>query len=374
VSWPCLTSKRVILLLNLLSQLRPDRESENESRLLFSVMRSSPQTVHSLFTPPELVLEKQWLESRDTFLLKKDITRALELAAACPHPEAQWLTRVCAGKTVNTLEEARDIFLALGENDARGLCFAARCMMIINKRGQEDEDDYSEADALLRRSAELGYAFAQGRMAGEIGGEERVRFATLGASQKERDGFLFLGHCFDEGVGCEENEEKARENYLIAAELGHVDAMVLAGSLVEESDPLRWFWWGRAAKRGDAYAFVQNFAQQLSQLESGSRNGAVVFQIGRALNGHVSVEKRTIFGANKEFDNLIGPANTAIAFYKAQLTACRRSVDAWSLCCLRLDIYKDLRILIGKMIWESRDLALFYTRECNVVSESSWPS
>ena len=70
-------------------------------------MRSSRQTVHSLFTPLELVLEKQWLESRDTFFghnkFIQDITRALELAAAFPHPEAQWLTRVCAGKSEHCL-------------------------------------------------------------------------------------------------------------------------------------------------------------------------------------------------------------------------------------------------------------------------------
>ena len=45
--------------------------------------------------------------------VKQDIMEALVLAAACEHKEAQWLTRVFAGKTVTTREEARDVFLLL---------------------------------------------------------------------------------------------------------------------------------------------------------------------------------------------------------------------------------------------------------------------
>jgi hypothetical protein len=74
-----------------------------------------------------------------------------------------------------------------------------------------------------------------------------------------------------------------------------------------------------------------------------------VFQIGKALNGHVRVEKREIFGI---FDSAhrIDPANFAVSFYESQLSACRLAVDAWSLCCFRLNIYKDIRVFMGMMI------------------------
>jgi hypothetical protein len=77
------------------------------------------------------------------------------------------------------------------------------------------------------------------------------------------------------------------------------------------------------------------------------------------LSGHICLQKRTIFDDDYYFDERIGPANSAVSFYKSQLAACRLGVDVWSLCCLRLNIYKDLRILIGKMVWESRHFALF---------------
>jgi hypothetical protein len=257
-------------------------------------MSGCSQTVHSLFTAAEVFLEKQWLEIRDIFfgfnLVKQDITRALELAPACEHKEARWLTGVFAGKTVSTKQEAKDVFLALGENDARGLCFAA----LLTGH---------DANALLRRSAELGCALAQAQMAELMDFDEEFRFATLAALQRERDGFYWLGYCLKNGHGCEKNADKAKENYLIAAELGHGTAMFWFGDLLEKSDPLRWFWWGQAAKRGETYDFFRNFAKQVQQFEAGSSNAAVVFLIGRTLNGNVDVDKRTIFGDDDEFND-----------------------------------------------------------------------
>ena len=68
-------------------------------------------------------------------------------------------------------------------------------------------------------------------------------------------------------------------------------------------------------------------------------------------------EKKQIFGQNMDFDDRIGPANDAIESYKSQLAACCRAVDTWSLITIRFKVVKDIRVLIGKMIWESRDLA-----------------
>jgi hypothetical protein len=73
-------------------------------------------SIHSLFTPDELVLEVEFLKARDMLLgenyEKRDVKRALELAAASEHPQCQWLTSLFAGKTVSTVKEARDVFLA----------------------------------------------------------------------------------------------------------------------------------------------------------------------------------------------------------------------------------------------------------------------
>jgi hypothetical protein len=89
----------------------------------------------------------EWYKIRDTFFwihwVDRDIPLALELASSCKHPDAQWLTEACAGKGVTTKEYAKRVFSALGQNDARVLCFLSHFL-------PEDE-----GEALLRRSAEL---------------------------------------------------------------------------------------------------------------------------------------------------------------------------------------------------------------------------
>jgi TPR repeat protein len=152
----------------------------------------------------------------------------------------------------------------------------------------------------LRRSAELCCALVQAKLAEETSGVEQFRFASLAASQREREGFFWLGRCLQYGCGCEDNENKSKENYLIAAELAHVPSMSGFGDLSEQSDPLRWVWLGEAAKRGAWFTFLNCFFTQVQEFESGSNNAAVVFQIGKALNGNVDLEKRTIFGRNND--------------------------------------------------------------------------
>jgi hypothetical protein len=158
--------------------------------------------------------------------------------------------------------------------------------------------------------------------------------------------------------------ERARECFLIGAQLGFVSSMKTLGRLLDESDPQRWFWWGRAAVLGHPNSFLYHFSNPVPEFNSGVGNGSVVFQIGKALNGHINVEKRAIFNngykfAGYKFENRIGPANFAVLFY-AQCVVCCRAVDAWSICAARIGVVKDIRVLIGKLVWKTRDLALFW--------------
>ena len=116
------------------------------------MMTSSP----SVDRPTQL----QYYEVRDTLLgrnfVKQDVTRALELASTCQHPEARWLTEIFAEKDVRTKQDARYVFLSQGNDDARALCFSALL-------------SWSRDHARLRRSAEMGFAFAQAHCAATEG-------------------------------------------------------------------------------------------------------------------------------------------------------------------------------------------------------------
>jgi hypothetical protein len=228
----------------------------------------------------------EWHKIRNTFFgndfVSQNIPFAVELASTCQHPDARWLAEACAGKDVTTKEDADGVFSALGQNDARAVCFA----WLLG-----DHEDLT----LLRRSAELGYAFAQALLAPYSRDEEKFKLAKLAAAQGELDGIMWLGVCLLHGEGCEKDLDKAKENFLLASELGYLGAMSWLGSLLEESDPQRWRWWGQEAALGGSWDFLLNFAKQVELFNSGSGSAAVVFAIGQALHGHVNEEARTIF-------------------------------------------------------------------------------
>jgi hypothetical protein len=86
-------------------------------------MASSSSHNHGI--PLATLLE--WYDIRDTFFghneVSQNIPLALEMASSCEHPDARWLTEACAGKEVRTVEDAKRVFSALGQNDSRALFF-----------------------------------------------------------------------------------------------------------------------------------------------------------------------------------------------------------------------------------------------------------
>jgi hypothetical protein len=90
-----------------------------------------------------------WYRIRDAFFgenyVSRDIRLALELATACEHPDAVWLTRLFHGRNAFQLmpEHARDVFLEHSQ-DSRAVCFAALSIGWI-----DDEEK-------LRKAAENG--------------------------------------------------------------------------------------------------------------------------------------------------------------------------------------------------------------------------
>ena len=313
---------------------------------------NSPVLAKIDFGVPLVELFK-WVDVRDTLfgqnLRKQDITAAFALARDCKHPDAQWLTSIFEGKDVSTEEEARKVLLCC-ENDARALCFAW-CL-------SNDRLDRRSDLALLRRAAEMGNAFACSVLCDIVSGikkEETFRLARLAAAQHECIGFFLLGLCFLDSIGCEKDLNLAKQNLLIAAELGNVWAAESYGRLLDVSDPDCWLWWSRAALRGSANSFLDSCPKQVEEFFSGSGDSTIVFLIGRALKANIDVEKKQIFGLYPyKFDSLISRVNQAISLYDSQIKFARLAVGTWALIATRIHVMKDIRILIGKMIWEAR--------------------
>jgi hypothetical protein len=289
-----------------------------------------------------LPVQIEWYKIRDTFFghncVSQNIPLALEMAVGCKHPDARWLTEACAGKDVTTKEDAKRVFSALGQNDARALCFA----WLIS--------DWNDLSLLRRSCNDFGFALAQA-FAGEGRFEERFVFAQRAAAQGERNGFYWLGVCFLTGEGCEVNVSNAKNHFLSAVECGGcVRSMLQLGFLETRHNDLAraWYWWGKAAAHGDHSHFFAFFSSRIL------RNEAAVFAIGRALKGHVDERARTIFQSSRDFDSHIDNAKRSIAFYDAQIKHFKDAVNAWTMIGIRFKVVKDVRKLIGMLIWEAR--------------------
>jgi hypothetical protein len=301
---------------------------------------------HPLQRSPEVFQQlRAWYKIRDTLFgeneIKQDVKKALNLAAFCAHPDAVWLIKLFAGRDVSTWSEARQVFRSC-ESDPRGRYFAAVLVWDFVK---------------IFEVAELGDAYAQARMAGQTKDEKRFCWAEKSASQGERDGFLWLGFCFNYGKGCEEDLARAKELFFIASELGSVHSMTQFASFLDKTDPQRFVWLGKASAGGIRGPFL---AELEEQIETGAGHEKVIFAIGRALKDHIDIGKRHFFEKpHYRFDALIGPINQAVVFFNFQLKSYRTAVDTWTLVGIRCEVVKDIRKMISKIIWDAREEAKY---------------
>jgi hypothetical protein len=284
-----------------------------------------------------------WYKIRDTLLgdnyVEQDWKKALVLAAVCDHPSAVWMTKMFAGREVCTAEDVLKVFREC-EHDARALCLAG---VLVGAVGE------------VRRAADLGDAFAQAWMAEERNGQERFQWAVKSAAQGEREGYYSLGWCYKSSIGCNRHVSWASENLLNAAELGFVDAMIEYGFTLEKTKRERFSWLQKGAVGGSSFYFLEEVEEQVRLYKSGCSNARTVFIIGRLLRGHIDMKKRTMFGSGDYFACYINSSTRALHFCIFQLKCYRRAVDVWTMVARRNGVCRDIRTLVGKLVWDSRE-------------------
>lgn len=133
---------------------------------------------------------------------------------------------------------------------------------------------------------------------------------------------------------------------------------VAAGCCFDEEDPLRWTWLGEAVLRdAGLFEFMTGFPMVVREFaRDPSTFAQAVFVIGRVL------ARRQAARNNSNLFCREIQAETAVSFFRAQCAAARKAVDTWSILAARAGVVKDIRILIGKLIWEDRESAHY---KCN---------
>jgi hypothetical protein len=99
--------------------------------------------------------------------------------------------------------------------------------------------------------------------------------------------------------------------------------------------------------------------KHIRRFKFGTGSAKVVFVVGRGVREHIDNDKRSIFGSSYNFSAYIASADRAVEFYNLQLQSYRKAVDSWTIVGLRNCVVKDIRKMIGKMIWDMREEALY---------------
>jgi hypothetical protein len=227
--------------------------------------------------------------------------------------------------------EMRDVLVTQG-SDRRALFFAA---LFFDERH------------LLLRSAEEGYAPAQALMPCRTRVDAaRVVWSQKSAAQNDRNGLHRFAICFEDGIGCEADQGIALDLYRRAAELGQPDAQFeYALKAYEASDVERYVWLGRAAGKGYHNAIIKLAEAAVEQ----NRPGRILFEIGAGLS-RVSVAQRT----SRTYHDFWSDMDRSINLFNTCVARAKAAIECWVLVARRLQVVKDMRNAVCKMLWTEK--------------------
>lgn len=180
-----------------------------------------------------------------------------------------------------------------------------------------------------------------------FGMSERFRLICESFIHPEARRFLF----------CVKHEQPKKQFLCLLAEEGSILAIAFFGFYyydINQFERLEWF--GQVLKFGR----YQDFLTMIEPyVRSKIDNHISLVYIGRYLIKGFDFKSRRIFGLYVSF-HTFQFSQRSVECYNKQIIRCRKAVDVWTLIATRFRIYKDLRIFIGKMIWESRNEEIYF--------------
>jgi hypothetical protein len=272
-------------------------------------------------------------ELRDQGTLGVD--RALQMVRRCRHPDAQWLAALvprCA-----TRESLCEVMRKQGV-DPRAL-FLAWSSTWERTHGQ------------LVRVAAMGYAPALAQLAEMSEGHVAYDAAAQSAALGDRRGLFSLGLCYERGIGCEHNLNKATELYREAAELGCGTAQDIYGSMVfSRLDWERFYWRGLAAERKvNSDTFCKDVIQLLPSFENG-QCGRILHTAAPFIARNLNTKACSAFRRSVTL-GMLEQLQQVLQLHRAMLGRARDAIACWGVVGRRLGVARDMRVMIAKIAW-----------------------
>jgi hypothetical protein len=276
----------------------------------------------------------KWWDACDA--LANSVDKGLQMARECRHLDAQWLSSLFPPGTEVTQESVAEV-LDEQVDDPRAMFLSWRVFPLCYDH--------------LFDAAEQGYAQAQARLSAGTLGEDALMWAQASASEGDRAGLFELAECYWFARGCEADRSRAMELYEEAGNLGHAEAQHKRGEYgFAKHDWRRFLWLGRAAERGYRVNFVDTVVEPLPLFEQG-KLGRVLHIVGPLVKRNLGVEWgyfRSDWIAEEDATQLA----RVIQLHDAMLDRARRAIACFGLVARRLGVAKDIRVLIGKMVWD----------------------
>ncbi len=286
----------------------------------------------------------KWFHARRAFLVQEKGEAGLELARLCEHDDARFLVSLFA-KTSSTFRK----IAFRSSKDVRSLCWAAIC----------EAEDSEERQALLRQSAEGGYAWAQALHAVEnCRGAEQLPWLEKAAAQGDHDGMTLLAQWLwkDSFRG----SPRAVELWHEAALLGCPVAQFHFGVSCEIVTPVRVIWWRRCAVQGallKTSTVQRNVMRRLrktaviaaQQFDKGGGSGETMFELGAAF-AQFKEHRINLHRGWRQQDAW----DEAVKLFAKWSSEAKRAVLCWMWLSPQIGVMRDIRILVGNAIWSAR--------------------
>jgi len=313
----------------------------------------------------------KWYHARDTLLghfgIEQNLRLGVELAKLSTHEDAVWVVSVMGrllrekeGMPPVLLQEqmARELIEMGNNGDPRALFFG---VLLKERIG-----DFKRAKC-IDRSASMGYFPAKFH---DSAHGNPINSENWQQASRDREGIVYIASFFagnanakvNAGIACVVDEYLARTWLKEASDLGHLDAAVRHITMMYDAkNPTRYQLLGRIAKRSKSAAskfFNVGFAFYQMCWEC-------IFEIGSVCSGNISdvidhtgefyQQSIRLFGHTFKNDCWdYNQIQKCCVLYDQCYERYKYAARCWILIGKRLGVVKDIRGVIGKMLWNQR--------------------
>lgn len=269
----------------------------------------------------------------------RNLRGALEDASKCTHPEAQELwslsrTWSFVGDGLVWDDVRREV--ALIKKVTPVVAFVRACAVYSLEQ--------------MQAAANMGCVMAQAHLGWVLQSDEWREKAAAG---KDPSSMLFLASTRYKGKP--EELSMMRE----CAMLGDVAAPLGCYGAIHKADPnnMDWVYWLFEATRvGPGFYILLKKIIMIHKLPP-----AIIYKLGEGLTGHIEPTESRIFGqctlgfdGTPCFDNAAATATLATSAYERWNKQAKRAILCWIWTSKQFGLAKDIRTMIGKMLWSQR--------------------